>query len=312
MQMATTDIVDAIPIEKWMPVAGNWKATDDSPQYDGPIGSGVEFGLLLSDFRLRDGSIDVSVCFRTTSQVDGTAGVVLGYDPTQNGYITVALGAFNYAYAISEFDPTQGWRPVHGAGSVRNLQANRTYHLQVTQRGQRISLAVDGVPIFEHVLSKPLSGSQVGLFAFGKTPTQFNHAQGSGIRPRVFVAMPFSEPFDTLYREVIRPVAEEFDLEVVRIDEKAGPGIIFEDIKNEISEAKIVVTEITAPNENVFYELGYAHALNKPTILLAQRAKQLPFDIRSYRVIFYDDTIGGKPQVEESLRKHFHAILKDL
>src|SRR6267154_1495778 len=102
MQMATTEIVDAIPIEKWMPVAGNWKAADDSPQYDGPLGSGVEFGLLLSDFRLRDGSIDVSVCFKTSSQVDGTAGVVLGYDPTQNGYITVALGPFNYAYAISE------------------------------------------------------------------------------------------------------------------------------------------------------------------------------------------------------------------
>ena len=74
----------------------------------------------------------------------------------------------------------------------------------------------------------------------------------------------------------------------------------------------MIIAEITAPNQNVFYELGYAHALNKPTVLLAQRGKELPFDIRSYRVIFYEDTIGGKPVVEKTLRTHLHSILKDL
>jgi nucleoside 2-deoxyribosyltransferase len=110
---------------------------------------------------------------------------------------------------------------------------------------------------------------------------------------------------------VIYPRAEALGLNVVRIDEVAGPGIVFEDIKRQIAEAKIVIAEITAPNQNVFYELGYAHALNKPTILLAQRGKELPFDIRSYRVIFYDDSIGGKPTLERSLQKHLEAILRD-
>jgi len=110
---------------------------------------------------------------------------------------------------------------------------------------------------------------------------------------------------------VILPTAKALDLKVIRIDEIAGPGIIFEDIKRQIAEAKIVVAEITAPNQNVFYELGYAHALNKPTILLAQRGKELPFDIRSYRVIFYDDSIGGKPALERDLKKHLEAILRD-
>ena len=41
-----------------------------------------------------------------------------------------------------------------------------------------------------------------------------------------------------------------------------------------------------------------------------QRGKDLPFDIRSYRVIFYDDSIGGKPLVERRLREHLHAILR--
>ncbi len=63
-------------------------------------------------------------------------------------------------------------------------------------------------------------------------------------------------------------------------------------------------------NANVFYELGYAHALGKPTILLAQRDSKLPFDIQSFRVVFYNDSIGGKVEVERNLKKHLEAIAR--
>ncbi len=32
---------------------------------------------------------------------------------------------------------------------------------------------------------------------------------------------------------------------------------------------------------------------------------------QGYRVIFYDDSIGGKPLVEKTLREHLHAILQE-
>jgi nucleoside 2-deoxyribosyltransferase len=70
-----------------------------------------------------------------------------------------------------------------------------------------------------------------------------------------------------------------------------------------------VIADITPINQNVFYELGYSHALNKPTILLAERGKQLPFDVSGYRVLIYDNTIAGKKQLEDGLTKHFEAIL---
>lgn len=172
-------------------------------------------------------------------------------------------------------------------------------------------MLVDGVQIFEEVLAKPLAGNQVGLYAWGPHKVKFEKLQILSERPRAFVAMPFEEPFNTMYREVILPEGERLGLDVIRVDELAGPGIIFEDIKREISESKVVIAEITAPNQNVFYELGYAHALNKPTILLARRGRELPFDIRSYRVIFYDDTIGGKPEVERNLIKHLRSVLQE-
>jgi len=121
--------------------------------------------------------------------------------------------------------------------------------------------------------------------------------------------MQFCEPFDTLYTEVIEPRGKEAGFDVIRIDDLKRPGIIFQDIQQELGKATAVVAEISAENSNVFYELGYAHALNKPTILLARRGQPLPFDIRSYRVIFYDDSIGGKTDLEETLGKHLSAVL---
>ena len=87
------------------------------------------------------------------------------------------------------------------------------------------------------------------------------------------------------------------------------PGIILEDIVRGIVESKVIIAEITPPNQNVFYELGYAHALRKPAILLAEEGKALPFDISGYRCLFYENSIGGKRRIEEGLAKHLNAIL---
>ncbi len=221
------------------------------------------------------------------------------------------LGGWKSAYALSEFVPGEGFRPIKLAGSIQNLQADRAYEVKVVQTGQRISMLVDEIQIFEEILANPVAGNQVGLYAWGRQKITFKKLRVFSERPRAFVGMPFEEPFNTMYREVIQPEGERLGLDVIRVDEISGPGIIFEDIKREISESKVVIAEITAPNQNVFYELGYAHALNKPTILLARRGRELPFDIRSYRVIFYDDTIGGKPEVERNLTKHLRSVLQE-
>jgi len=128
---------------------------------------------------------------------------------------------------------------------------------------------------------------------------------------KVFVVMQFSEPYRQLYEEVIQPVTLEFGLNAYHVGEVFGPGVILHDIEQGIVEAEVVIAEITPENQNVFYELGYSHALNKPTILLADRTKKLPFDVSGYRVLFYDNTIAGKKQIEDGLRKHLEAILHE-
>jgi len=48
-------------------------------------------------------------------------------------------------------------------------------------------------------------------------------------------------------------------------------GLIIEDITPSIQEASIIIADITPDNPNVFYEVGYAHGIKKPTILLSER-----------------------------------------
>jgi hypothetical protein len=106
-------------------------------------------------------------------------------------------------------------------------------------------------------------------------------------------------------------MTKQFGLHPYRADHVYGPGSILEDIIQGIETAQIVIAEITPTNENVFYEVGYAHALKKPTILLAEKKdrEKLPFDLSGFRCLFYENSIGGKRKVREGLKKHLQAIL---
>ncbi|MGA7218423.1 MAG: hypothetical protein WBX38_08920 [Candidatus Sulfotelmatobacter sp.] len=303
----------ANPQMRWAALAGLWNFEDASATYTGPSSEAAQsYGIALSSCNLTDGSISVHLKFSQIDTAGNTsAGLILGFQSERSRYVIAQIGGYGRAYSLAEWLPGFGWQGIENTGSARNLDSTKEYEISVRQTGQEIRMSVGGVPVIERVLGQPLDGNQVGLFAWGKSEIRFSELKISSTKPQVFVAMQFGLPYDTLYQQVISPSAKSLGLTVERIDEVAGPGIIFEDIKRHISEAKIVIAEITAPNQNVFYELGYAHALNKPTILLAQRGKELPFDIRSYRVIFYDDTIGGKPAVEQALQKHLETILHE-
>jgi len=299
----------------WAPILGQWDITEASQKFRGEgqnFASGGDVfpvGLAVSNVAMQNGICRVTVRFSVAfGEIAQAGGIVLGYRSPEQRYVFVELGAARSAYSIGEYVTGFGWRPLVATGQLRNLQNDRDYALQVNLSGQELRVLVDTVPVLQHLLSHPLDGRQVGLIAAGTQEVSFSDFKVWSGRPRAFVVMQFAEPYDTFYGEVIQKQADAAGFDVVRIDEKAGPGIIFQDIQREIEQAEIVIAELTPSNPNVFYELGYAHALGKPTILLAQRGAELPFDIRSYRVVFYNDTIGGKAEVERNLRRHLEAI----
>jgi hypothetical protein len=296
-------------MRSWAPIIGRWSVESETLRYLGPqADAGVPYGICLTNADLTDGTIHTVVRF---SQGSEGGRVLLGYRSPTERYLMVGLGGWRRAYTIGEFDPAFGWKGLAVAGSADNLAPDHLYTIKVTMTGQRIALSVDDVRVLEHVLEKPLTGGQVGLFAWGDQVVEFRSFVLERQPGTVFVVMQFSEPYKQLYDDVIKPVTATFGLRAYHVGDVFGPGLILGDVAQGIVDAKVIVAEITPPNQNVFYELGYAHALAKPTILLAERGKQLPFDISGYRVLFYENTIAGKSHVEDGLKKHLAAILRE-
>lgn len=108
--------------------------------------------------------------------------------------------------------------------------------------------------------------------------------------------MPFNEAFDDVYQLGIKASCEETDSYCERVDEQDFEETILERIYNQISKADLIIADMSERNANVFYEVGYAHALNKPTILLTKTSKDIPFDLTHFPHIIYDGKISKLKQ----------------
>ena len=125
----------------------------------------------------------------------------------------------------------------------------------------------------------------------------------TGPKTFVFVLMPFSEDFADIYELGIKKACEDAGAHCERVDEQIHFDNILERVYNQIAKADVIVAEMTGKNPNVFYEVGYAHALNKQVILLTQKADDIPFDLKHYPHIVYGRRIGAlKSQLEPRIR----------
>lgn len=125
----------------------------------------------------------------------------------------------------------------------------------------------------------------------------------------VFVLMPFEEKFGPIYAEIIKPTVEMVDLRCTRADDIYGPRLIIEDIWRMINEARIVIADVTGRNPNVFYEISLCHAVGKDVIILTQSLSDVPFDLRHYRCIQYEDSVKGTKKLERNLFKSLEDVL---
>lgn len=119
-------------------------------------------------------------------------------------------------------------------------------------------------------------------------PSREEGVPGRQFLDTCFVMMPFGEWMDTYYREIYVPAIREAGLEPVRADELFSTGSVIEQIWEQISRAKVLLADLTGKNANVFYELGLAHAANKPVVFTTGQLDDVPFDLRHLRVAVYD------------------------
>ena len=112
-------------------------------------------------------------------------------------------------------------------------------------------------------------------------------------KKKCFVLMPFRQPYDTYYTEIFKPALESAGYTVQRADDVFSPGPIMLDIQESIANADLILCVMNERSPNVFYELGLAHAVGKPAILVSESNDDIPFDLRHLRVILYDPKYPG-------------------
>ncbi len=122
-------------------------------------------------------------------------------------------------------------------------------------------------------------------------------------RPFVFVIMPFLVEFDDVYHVAIKDACERADTYCERLDEQIFDERMLDRIYNQIAKADILVADMTGRNQNVFYEVGYAHALGKRVILITRDAEDIPFDLKHHYHLVYGGNIGQlRSELEKRLR----------
>jgi hypothetical protein len=171
------------------------------------------------------------------------------------------------------------------------------------QQQQGVDLAREAMRYSEALKLHP------GELVFGKP------AAGRQFKADAFMIMPFRPEFDGIYTGIIRPLMGDLKLTIQRGDEfTSTQGVVMEDVWAALNACRFVIAEITGGNDNVFYELGIAHTLNKPALLITQAAapEQVPFDIRHLRYLKYENTVNGGLRLREDLKRAIERLLRDL
>jgi len=126
-------------------------------------------------------------------------------------------------------------------------------------------------------------------------------------------------PIDAAGRRVndaVRRALLELGVEVARFDDIAPGASWANAITDNIRSSDFLVVDVSSQNPNVFYELGFAHAMRKPSIIIAsaEGMGSLPSDLSGFQFIVYDpsnlrDLVTGvqraaKPLISEAAAKY--------
>ena len=326
----------------WLPLIGEWEFSNapqmrfngkpfvapdnvdenvgDSPRR--PPEETPTHGIALSDLTFSGGTVEAEITFNESEKAVGE--LILAYDPTTREMLTAGIGGWPGMFSVREWirnstvnqdesqssSPAMHWNPIEITGDRLNIQAGETYHVCAALRGSQIRLSVNGIQVISTQRRGTVpKSSSAGLFCGSIKPVEVTDFIVTPETPHAFVVMQFSAPYTDVYLSVIKSVCAEFGITAIRADEIYGPGVIVQDIVEQVVGAQLVIADISVVNANVYFEVGYALASRKPIVLLAKKDTALPFDVSGFRVLFYEDSIGGKAKVEDGLRKHLTALV---
>ena len=186
---------------------------------------------------------------------------------------------------VKQAQPRSGYKVADWWGGVQRALDISLSDLALRQEGRALTV-------------RPLFGAPV--------------AQRAGERT-AFVVMPFSEEMSPVYR-AIHAALDQCGLATVRGDDlyavsdrNSHGGRIIDEVWSAICAAQLVVADCTGRNPNVMYELGIAHTLGRPVMLVSRTKDDIPFDVGHLRFILYAAGESGLVQLQREIVKQLQG-----
>jgi hypothetical protein len=87
-----------------------------------------------------------------------------------------------------------------------------------------------------------------------------------------FIAMKFGDPFLDKIFDVFHKALSETGFELIRLDKVLEAGLIDNQLRAKIRQAKFILADLTEGNSGAYWEAGYAEGLGKPVIYLCKKS----------------------------------------
>ncbi|GJL64253.1 MAG: hypothetical protein NPIRA04_29070 [Nitrospirales bacterium] len=102
----------------------------------------------------------------------------------------------------------------------------------------------------------------------------------------------------------VKRTFEQFGISAERADDIEHSGKITEEIINKIRSSEFLYADLTGARPNVYYEVGFAHALSKKVILYRKSSEPLHFDLAGYNCPEYKNF----SDLEKKLNKRLESM----
>jgi len=125
----------------------------------------------------------------------------------------------------------------------------------------------------------------------------------------LFMVMPFISDLFPIYEDHVKKVVSNLGYRIKRGDDFFTSNEIMKDIWLCIVGSNAIIADCTNRNPNVFYEIGVAHSIGRPVILITQNEEDVPFDLRAIRYIKYEYTPRGMKYFESRLEATIAEVM---
>jgi nucleoside 2-deoxyribosyltransferase len=119
--------------------------------------------------------------------------------------------------------------------------------------------------------------------------------------------------YDKRYEDVIVPAIKQAGLDDYRVDRDPSTKVLIEAIEDGIRSSDACIAEITTDNPNVWYELGFAIANEKPLVMICnsrERTGPFPFDVRHRTVVKYaPDSPRDFAKLQSEITRRLQALI---